>query len=122
MAEENINKGDYVYSEKFITEGSETDKAYEKHDQDKKDNPSLQLTDFKDRRADAEHQSDGYVYSEEDLDLAIINEVTVTEDDVTIRSLTFRSLLVGSVSYIPISNYINTRLTLHYIILDACCS
>lgn len=120
--DEDTYGGDYVLSEKIITESSETEKAYslkEKYDPDEKNKHVLELTDSKDRKFDAEHQVDTYLQTQEDLDIAIINEVTLTEDDVNMKCLTFRAILVGAVSDILVLDILSTELTFHLSIIDS---
>lgn len=90
--DEDTNK-DYVYSEKIITTRSDAS-LDEKYDEDK----SSQLTNSKDRKLDPEHQLNTFGEDQEDFDLAVINEIALTEDDVNMKVLTLRSMLIGCVS------------------------
>lgn len=89
MAGEENNENDYAASEK-IEEKSVYDN--EKHD-------DLWLKDSKDIKLDNEEQSEEFSPSEEDLDMAIINDLAITDDDTTLRAITVRSLLIGTVSF-----------------------
>lgn len=89
MAGEENHENDYAASEK-IEEKSVYDN--EKHD-------DVWLKDSKDIKLDNEEQSEEFSPSEEDLDMAIINDLAITDDDTTLRSITVRSLLIGTVSF-----------------------
>lgn len=95
MAGDEDTSKDYVYSEKILATRSDSSL-------DEKYNPDnmSQLTDSKDRKTDAEHQIDAFGESQEDLDIAIINEITLIDDDVNMKVLTVRAMLVGVVSLI----------------------
>ncbi|KAG2195370.1 hypothetical protein INT47_004478 [Mucor saturninus] len=103
--DEDNNKEGYVYSEKILSTES-NGSLDEKYDHDN----ISQLTDSKDRKLDAEHQIHAFGEGEEDLDMAIINEITVTEDDVNMRSLTVRSMVV-SISLAALSSSVYQLMT-----------
>ncbi|KAG2194924.1 hypothetical protein INT47_005600 [Mucor saturninus] len=54
------------------------------------------LQDSKDMKLDPEGQSDDFLPMEDDIDIAIVNDLAVTEDDATLRSVTVRSIIVGT--------------------------
>lgn len=105
-------KDDDVFSEKIINSESEKVESFsldEKHAQEYR---KSQLSDSKDRKLDAEHQLDPYLMDQDELDIAIINEVTVTEDDVNMKCLTFRAMLVGIVSIK--TSHLSVRMSINY--------
>lgn len=51
-----------------------------------------------DKMDDFSEQDTKKFHNEEDLDIAIVNDVAVTEDDTSLRSVTVRSVLIGVVS------------------------
>lgn len=51
-----------------------------------------------DKLDDFAEQDTKKLHNEEDLDIAIVNDVALTEDDTTLRSVTVRSILIGVVS------------------------
>lgn len=99
------NREDIVHSEKIVTEHSEKTETYDHDDKHITDGEEQQddfwLKDSKDVKQDSEHQDLDYISNEDELDIAIINDIAVTEDDTTLKSLTFRSLLTGFVSIVP---------------------
>jgi hypothetical protein len=104
MAGEDTNRDDYVYSEKIVTSESEKGQDYsadEKYVHDGEEYQESHLQDSKERKLDAEHQLAEYLDNEDELDIAIINEIATIDDDTNMRCLTFRSMLVGCVSSIP---------------------
>ena len=93
VARENHQEENIVYSETVSVKGSEKTQTYdeldEKHD----------LKDAKDIKDDPETQQKSEFFENEDeLDIAIINDVAITDDDTTLRALTFRSIVTGFVS------------------------
>lgn len=96
------NREDVVYSEKIVTDHTEKTETYdhnEKHTADGEEHQDdFWLKDSKDVKQDSENQELDYFANEDELDIAIINDIAVTEDDTTLKSLTFRSLLTGFVS------------------------
>ncbi|KAI8061891.1 uncharacterized protein B0P05DRAFT_574594 [Gilbertella persicaria] len=85
-----------VYSEKISTE-----KYNEKVNQDfdkkvTKDLDEPWVVDSQGNKLDEEH-APAYLYTEDDLDIAIINDISLTEDDPNTKAFTFRALLVGAV-------------------------
>lgn len=93
------NREDVVYSEKIVTDHTEKTETYdhdEKHTADGEEHQDdFWLKDSKDVKQDSENQELDYFANEDELDIAIINDIAVTEDDTTLKSLTFRSLLTG---------------------------
>lgn len=93
------NREDNVYSEKIITEESEKTETYDhevKRVNGEEHTDEFWLKDAKDNKIDNEGLD--FLSTEDELDIAIINDIAVTEDDTTLRSLTFRSLFTGFVS------------------------
>ncbi|KAG2192270.1 hypothetical protein INT47_003859 [Mucor saturninus] len=88
--DETANKGDYVYSEKKLTTRS-NGSLDEKYSQDN----ISESTNSKNRKTDSEHQIDAFGESQQDLDLAIINEITLLDDDINMKVLTVRAMVVG---------------------------
>ncbi|KAI8048032.1 OPT family small oligopeptide transporter [Gilbertella persicaria] len=74
-------------SEKVVTESDHKEDAWVK--------------DYREKNLDQESKSsDENIFSyknEEDLDMAIINDVAITDDDPTLRAATFRSVIVGCI-------------------------
>jgi hypothetical protein len=83
-----------VYSEKVITENEK--RLDEKHAEDSFEEPWISqpkgLDELENQPKKKFHLSD-----ETELDIAIINDITVTEDDPSLKSVTFRSVLIGVV-------------------------
>lgn len=101
MAGEELRREDVVYSEKIVTDESEKTETFnEKELHDGEEQDEFWLKDSKDIKKDGEQQDLDYLATEDDLDIAIINDLSVTEDDTTLRSVTVRSLLIGVVSVI----------------------
>ncbi|KAI7895930.1 OPT family small oligopeptide transporter [Mucor mucedo] len=93
--EEDNKRGEYVLSEKIVTDESEKTHGYDLDEKHGDEYQESVLSNAKDRKNDHEHQFNDYLVDHEDLDMAIINEVTVTEDDVNMRVLTFRAMFVA---------------------------
>lgn len=96
--DEDNKRDDYVFSEKIVTGESEKVQAYSLDEKNGEEYQGSILTNAKDRKNDHEHQFNDYLDENEDLDMAIINEITITEDDVNTRVLTFRAMFVAIVS------------------------
>ncbi|GAA5807762.1 hypothetical protein MFLAVUS_001139 [Mucor flavus] len=96
MAEE-VHKSEAIISEKIDTDGTEKIEAYydEKIAQDTSSQDEPWLKNSKDLKIDAEYQNIDYFANEDELDIAIINDLAVTEDDTTLRAITFRSIFTG---------------------------
>jgi hypothetical protein len=103
MAGEDLNREDVVYSEKIVTEESEKTEAFdEKAVHNGEEHDEFWLKDSKETKDDIENLEDRALFAAEDgdLDIAIINDLAVTDDDPTLRCVTVRSLVVGIVSII----------------------
>lgn len=87
--EEENRRNDFVISEKIEDE---------KPVYDGEKNEELWLKDSKDLKLDYEEQSTDFLPMEDDMDIAIVNDLAVTEDDITLRSVTVRSIIIGVVS------------------------
>lgn len=91
-----IEKEEIEIDEQVVSEKVEEEKpeyGNEKHE-------VSWLKDSKDTKLDPEEQSDDFLPMEDDIDIAIVNDLAVTEDDTTLRSVTVRSIIVGTVSNI----------------------
>lgn len=51
-----------------------------------------------DKLEDFEEQDTKKLHNEEDLDIAIVNDVALTEDDTSLKAVTVRSVVIGVVS------------------------
>lgn len=72
----------------------------EKIDPDFKEKDYIDTIPFDDvdKLDDFAEQDTKKIHNEEDLDIAIVNDVAVTEDDTSLKPVTVRSLLIGVVS------------------------
>lgn len=98
--EDHLNREDVVYSEKIITEDSEKSETYQHDEKNVLDggehSDEFWLKDSKDTKNDGEGLD--FLSTEDELDIAIINDIAITEDDTSLKSLTVRSVLTGFVS------------------------
>ena len=107
---------DNVYSEKIMTEDTEKTEAYE-YTENQEHDPSW-LNDSKD--AEGQFQRNNFLDEEDELDIAIINDIAITEDDTTLRAFTFRAIFTGFVSEKTIVDS-NVCLLIVSVGLDSCC-
>ncbi|GAA5808032.1 hypothetical protein MFLAVUS_001414 [Mucor flavus] len=92
-----VHKSEAIISKKIGADRTEKTEAYddEKIAQDTSSQDEPWLQDCKDIKIDAEHQNIDYIANEDELDIAIVNDLALTEDDTTLRTITFRSIFTG---------------------------
>jgi hypothetical protein len=96
-----------VYSEKIITEDFEKYTEDEKEDHyDDLDEPWISESKGSDE-LEIQPKKKLHLSDEAELDMAIVNDISVTEDDPSLRSVTFRSILIAVVCTFTILIYIN---------------
>jgi hypothetical protein len=91
------NRGDIaLHSGKIITNEFEVERHNEKHVIKLTNESSLKdYKDGKDGKEDFDVSAD-----EKELDIAIVDDIAITEDDISLKSVTARSIFVGFVNII----------------------